>query len=131
MRVSKPARAGVLATVLAVAACFGDFHLSASQLEIGPNPAVPGDVVVVSFVVMLSPIQRHTVRVMIDDTEHVAVTSSEQPRQPSVITLGDAADLIATYGIGTHSVRVEVRAEEENRTAKTRTASFELRQAAP
>lgn len=131
MRGSKPVRAGVFAAVLAITACFGDFHLSASNLEVGPNPAVPGDVVVASFLVMLSPIQQHTVRIMIDDTEHVAVTSTEQPPQPYVITLGDAADLIAAHGAGTHSMRVEVRAEESNRTARTKAASFELRQTAP
>lgn len=131
MRGSNPARAGAFAAVLAIAACFGDFHLSASQLEIGPNPAGPGDVVVVSFVVTIAPIQRHTIRVMIDDTEHVVVTGTEQPPQPYVVTLGDAADLITAYGVGAHSLRVEVRAEEENRTARTRTATFELRQAAP
>lgn len=130
MRGSKPVRAGVFAAVLAITAC-SEFHLSASHLEIGPNPAVPGDVVVTSFILSLVPIQRHTIRIMINDTEHVSVTSSEQPPVPYLITLGDAADLISAYGAGTHSARIEVRAEDADRTARTQSVSFELRQATP
>ena len=127
---SKALRAGALTATLAMTACLGDFHLSASNLDIGPNPAVPGDVVVATFLVILAPIQRHTVIVMIDDQEHLRVTSNQVPR-PYVLTLGAATDLIATYGAGTHSARVEVRAEEEGESARTQSAAFELRDAAP
>ena len=130
MRGSKAVRAGAFAAALAMAAC-KEFHLSASNLEIGPNPAVPGDVVVASFVVTLAPLQRHTIRVIIDSTEHVAVTSTERPPIPYVLTLGDAADLISAYGEGTHSAHIVVRAEDADRTARTQSFSFELRQAAP
>lgn len=128
---SKAVRAGAFAAVLAITACFDDFHLSASNLEIGPNPAVPGDVVVASFVVVLSPTQRHTIQLIIDSAEHVAVTSTERPPIPYVLTLGDAADLISAYGEGTHSARIVVRAEDADRTARTQSFSFELRQATP
>jgi len=130
MRGSKTIRVGALAVLLAATAC-KDFHLSASNLEIGPNPAVPGDVVVVSFFLSLVPVQRHTVRVMIDDVEHLAVTSTEQPAVPTLITLGDAADLIAAYGVGAHAVHIEVRAHDADRTARTQAIGFELRQATP
>lgn len=124
---------GVLAAVLAITACseLGSFHLSASGLDIAPTPAVPGDVVVASFLVILAPIQRHTIVVMIDNTEHVRVTSNEVPPRPYVITLGDAADLISAYGTGTHSAHIEVRAEEANETARTQSVGFELRQIVP
>ena len=121
----------VVACVVAIAACFSDLRLSASNLEIGPNPAVPGDVVVASVLLIVQPLQRHTIILTIDDVEHFRVTSTETPAIPYVITLGDATDLIATYGPGMHSARVEVRAEEANEAARTQTAGFELREAAP
>jgi hypothetical protein len=121
-----------LALVLAMTACFlGDFRLTAANLQIAPNPAVPGDVVVASFDLLLVPTQPYTVIVTIDNTEHTRVTSNESPARPYVITLGDAADLIAEYGVGLHSARVEVRAEEENESTRTQSAAFELRQSAP
>lgn len=119
-----------LVAMLAITAC-GDFHLSARSLEIGPNPAVPGDVVVASVDVILIPTQRHTIVVMIDNKEHLSVTSNEAPPRPLLITLGDAADLIAEYGTGAHSAHVEVRAEEKNQTARTESVAFALQQAAP
>ncbi|MGH7637098.1 MAG: hypothetical protein ACREOK_05555 [Gemmatimonadaceae bacterium] len=121
----------VVASAVAIAACFSDLRLSASNLEIGPNPAVPGDVVVATMFVIVQPLQRHTITLTIDDVEHLRVTSTETPAIPYVITLGDAADLIAEYGPGAHSARVEVRAEEANEAARTQTAGFELREAAP
>ena len=127
---SKAVRSGVFVALLALTGC-EDLRLSASNLEIAPNPAVPGDVVVASFLLVLAPTQRHTVVVIIDNTEHVRVTSIEPPPQPYVITLGDAADLIAAYGAGTHSARIEVRAEEANEAARTQSAGFELKQVTP
>ena len=124
-------RKAALVAMLALTACLDDFHLSASDLDIGPNPAVPGDVVVASFIVSLIPVQRHTVIVTIDNTEHLRVTSNERPPIPYLITLGDAADLIATYGAGAHVARVEVRAEDKGESARTQSASFELQQPVP
>ena len=121
----------VLAAALAMTACIGDFRLIAANLQIAPNPAVAGDVVVASFDLLLTPTQRHTVIVTIDNTEHTRVTSNESPPRPYVITLGDAADLIFAYGEGAHSARVEVRADEKNESARTQSAAFELRQSAP
>ncbi|MGH7678313.1 MAG: hypothetical protein ACRENU_07600 [Gemmatimonadaceae bacterium] len=121
----------VLVAMLALTACLDDFHLSASNLDIGPNPAVPGDTLVASFLVSMIPVQRHTVIVTIDNAEYLRVTSNERPPIPYVITLGDAADLIATYGAGAHVARVEVRAEEKGESARTQSVSFELQQPVP
>ncbi len=133
MSVSKIVRvlAAVLAAALALTACADDLHLSASGLEIGPSPAMPGDQVVASVVLIVAPVQRHTIILTIDSVEHLRVTSSEVPPLPYVITLGDAADLIAAYGTGAHSARVALRAEEANESVRTQSVSFELRQAAP
>ena len=133
MRCSKALRAGALAIFLATIACsdLGSLRLRASDLEIGPNPAVPGDQVVATLIVLLAPVQPHTVVLTINGTEHSRISSSEAPPLPYVIQLGDAADLIATYGTGTHFARVEVHAEDANESASTRSVSFELRDAAP
>ena len=131
MRGSNALRTGAFAGLFAISGCFGDFHLSASNLDIAPNPAMPGDIVLASFVLGIRPTQPHTIVLTIGGDEHVRITRNEQPPLPYVITLGDAADLIATYGVGTHLVRVEVRAEEEDETARSQSVSFELRQAAP
>lgn len=131
MRRSKTIRTAALTAFLVTIACFGDFHLSATSLQIGPNPAVPGDEVVASVLIALVPTQRHTIILRIDDTEHLRVTSNEAPAIPYVIELGDAAGLISKYGVGTHSAYVEVRAEEKNETARTQAVGFELREAVP
>jgi len=121
----------VLAVVLAITACLGDFHLSASNLNVAPIPARPGDVVTISFSLSILPLQPHTIKVIIDDQEYLRVSSSEQPSSPFVMTLGDAADLIAEFGTGTHSMYVEVVAEEENESARTQPVGFELQAATP
>ena len=104
--------------------CGGDFHLSTSNLDIGPNPAVPGDMVVASFLVSLLPTQNHTIVVIIDDEEHMRVESNDPPPIPVVIQLGDAADLIATYGLGDHEVYIQVHARDE--AARTQSVVLQL-----
>ena len=133
MRRSKALRGAALAALLVLTACsdLGGFRLRASDLEIAPTPAGPGDQMVATFIVILAPVQRHTVVLIINDREHSRVTSNEAPPIPYVISLGDAADMIATYGIGTHFARVEVHADDANESAGTRSVPFELRDAAP
>ena len=131
MRGSKTTRVALLAATIAMSACFKDFHLAASNLQIGPNPAAPGDIVVASVFLSVVPLQRYTIRVFVDETEHLELNSSEEPSDPTLITLGDAADLIAAYGLGAHSVHVVVRAEDADRTARTQPVALELRQATP
>jgi len=111
--------------MLAIMGC-SDLHLSTSNLQIAPNPAGPGDMVVASFVLSLVPLQQYTIVVLIDDTEYLRVTTSEQPALPVVIQLGDADALIARYGAGAHFARIEVRADEDNEVTRTAPTSFEL-----
>jgi hypothetical protein len=133
MRRSKTIRRAALmvGAILATSACFGDFHLSATNLQIGPNPAVPGDELVASVLIALVPTQRHTIILRIDDTEHLRVTSNEAPAIPTLIQMGEASALITQYGVGTHTAYVEVRAEDEDETARTQAVGFELREAVP
>ena len=120
-----------LATLFAVTACFSDLQLSAFNLEVGPSPAEPGDVMVATVELIVNPLQRHTIILTIDDVEHFRETRTEAPDRPYIITLGDAAGLLATYGPGMHLARIELRAEEDNEHARTQAAAFELREAAP
>ena len=128
----KPARRGVgLLAIALMTACglLEGFHLSASNLQVGPNPAVPGDKLMASVFVDITPLERHTIILTINDIEHLRLTSNQEPTTPVVMVLGDATDLIAEYGTGTHFARVEVIADEKGRSAKTQSQSFELRSA--
>ena len=127
MRGSKAA----LAMMTAVITACGDFQLSAFNLEIGPSPAVPGEMVVAAFNLVLSPRQPYTVIVTIDGEEHSRVTHNDQPPFVQTVELGDAGDLIVAYGEGVHTARVEVVAEEKNESSRTQSKSFEVRQATP
>ena len=120
-----------LAGLFVTTACFSDLQLSAFNLEVGPTPAVPGDVVVATVELIVNPLQRHTIILTIDGVEHFRETRTETPERPYIITLGDAAGLLATYGPGTHLARIELRAEEDNELARTQAAAFELREEAP
>lgn len=128
----KAVRRGVGLLAIALAGACGlleGFHLSASNLQVGPNPAVPGDEVMASVFVDITPLERHTIILAINDTEHLRVTSDQEPTNPVILILGDAADLIAEYGTGMHSARVEVIAEEKGRSARTQSYTFELKAA--
>jgi hypothetical protein len=114
---------GAFAFILAIAGC-EDFHMSASDLAISPSPAVPGDAVTATFLLSLLPTQRHTIIVIIDETEHMRVTSSEAPSIPVVLQLGDAADLIEAYGTGEHDAYIIVHANDD--ASRTQSARFEL-----
>lgn len=114
---------GLAATCLLAIGC-SDFHMTSSDLTITPNPAVPGDNVVASFLLSLVPTQSHTIIVIIDDSEHMRVTSSQPPPVPVVLQLGDAAGLISEYGAGEHDVHVVVHASDE--AARTQSVRLQL-----
>jgi hypothetical protein len=82
--------------------------------------------VVASFRLRLLPIQSHTIIVLIDTEEHLRVTGDQAPAIPVVLELGDAADLIARYGTGDHTVVIEVRANEANESTRTQSAVIAL-----
>jgi hypothetical protein len=129
-RVIVHAFALTVATALGATGC-EEFHLSTSALQIVPNPARPGDAVTAVFVLRLIPNQRHTMIVTIDGAEQLRVAHDELTEIPVVLELGDAADLIATYGTGDHTARVEVRVPEANESTHTRTVAFTLNPGAP
>ena len=118
------------AAIFAIAGC-NNFHISTSDMVISPNPAVPGDAVVATFVLNLIPQQSHTMIVVIDDTEYLRLTSTDDTRAPITIQLGDAADLIAQYGVGEHAAYVRVIANESDEATRTQAVGFELREDVP
>ena len=120
-----------LALVVAVIVGCRDFQLSAFNLEVGPTPAEPGEMVVAAFNLVLTPRQPYTVILRINGAEHSRVTHNDLPSFVQTIQMGDAADLIAEYGVGTHSARVEVIAEEKNESSSTQSKPFVLQQAPP
>lgn len=122
---------GALGAFFGISACDADLILSAHTLDVGPDPAAPGETVVVSFYVDLVPTQSHTMTVFVDGTEHLRVDDSDAPAIPVVLELGDAADLIATYGTGEHVVHVEVRANSAGKSARSGSVVFELVEAKP
>ena len=126
---SKTMRRATIAATLALLAC-RDFRLAAFNLDVSPNPAVSGDVVVATFELILIPAQRHTIIVTIDGEEHSRVTTDETPSRVQTISLGTADELIAAYGAGAHEARVTVRAEESDEDASTQTETFQLGPAA-
>ena len=120
---------GIATAALAAAACDPDVALSASNLEITPNPAQPGQAVSFAFTLTVLPGQGFTLIVLIDGAEHTRFTRSEAVNGPVVLDLGDAAALITRYGLGTHLGAIEVRLQEQNRTVGTAARAFELQNA--
>lgn len=122
----KAALALALGVLMANAGCSDDLFLSANNLDIGPDPAQPGDQVVATFFVNLIPTQPHTYIFFIDGEEHLRIDRDERPEIPVVLELGDASDLIDTHGTGEHVAQVQVRLQESGQSARTEVTTFEL-----
>jgi hypothetical protein len=131
MRVNKTARRGSALVALLVAAtaatgCSEDLHLSVVDLDVGPNPAGPGTAVAATVVVNILPAQGHAIYLYIDDQEHLRESHSGAPPVPVIFQLGDAADLIETYGAGEHTLHVDVRLDASGKLGRSRSVTFVL-----
>jgi len=118
------------ALVLMAPGCGPDLRLAAAGLEIFPDPAQVGDSVSFSFTLTVIPEQGFTVRALIDGTEHTRISRFEGVDGPFVIAIGAAGDLISQYGLGTHLGAVEVRLDDQSRTA-TANRTFVLQEPPP
>lgn len=128
-RALAPTRAKFAVLSLAVAAaagCNDDLHLSVVQLDVGPDPARPGDRVQASVEVNILPAQRHGIYLFIDGQEHLRLSNDGAPPFPVILQLGEAEDLIETYGVGEKEVYVEVRLQSSDEIARSQTATFVL-----
>lgn len=117
-----------LGAVLGTTGCREAVTLTATNFDVQPNPAFPGDQVEVRFVLTLVPLQSHTMIVFIGDAEHMRVTREQRPSIPVRLDLGDAADLIDEYGVGNHPVSVEIHANHADRAIETQSEVLELRE---
>ncbi|MFW6331529.1 MAG: hypothetical protein ACOC3J_07375 [Gemmatimonadota bacterium] len=131
MSFRKPMLAAALGALIAVAGCDSDLIVSAYNLDIGPTPARPGDMVVASFHVNLLPAQEHSITIVVDGEPHLIVTEATPSANPVVLELGDASTLIETYGTGVHVAHVEVLVTREDKTAKSASVAFELLDESP
>ena len=116
--------------LLAAAACEPDLHVSVTGLEISPNPAHAGEAVSFSFDLVVVPEQGFTLIILIDGTEHTRITRFAAEDGPVAIDVGDAAGLIAAYGLGNHDAAIEVRLDHGARTATAR-RTFTLEEPLP
>ena len=124
------ARTACLVVVLAALGCSDDFTLSITSLDISPSPAQAGDSVVVSFRLTVQPEQGFAIIMQIDGTEHVRINRFEAIDEPVALSIGDAGDLIATYGLGTHDGSVVIRLDDGGRSS-TATRTFVLQEPPP
>jgi hypothetical protein len=130
--VTRATLALTLGLAIGAPGCAPDLLLSASNLEITPNPAQAGQAVTFTFTLTVIPGQGFTIIVLIDGTEHSRLTRFEAVEDRLIVVdLGDAAALISRYGLGTHIGGIEVRLHDQNRTAGTATKMFELQNAPP
>jgi hypothetical protein len=116
---------GVFA-ILTGLSCGGDLVLAVGSLTVAPNPAVPGQPVVLTFRVTVIPEHNFEIAALIDDVEHVKRTYMASINGLLDFTIGDAEDLISAFGVGNHTARVEVRFLDSSHIARGRPVSFEL-----
>jgi len=110
------ARSACLLVLLAALSCNDDFALSITSLDISPSPAQTGDSVTFSFILTVQPEQAFAVILRIDGTEHARMNRFEAIGEPVSFSAGDAGDLIATYGLGTHEGAVVIRLDDSGRS---------------
>ena len=103
--------AGLAVLAIGASGCENTVSLSASGLEVIPNPAHAGDSVSLVFALTVVPRQGFTIIIRIDGVEHSRESRNEQVDDLVIHEMGDAADLISTYGLGVHLATLEVRLE--------------------
>ena len=101
------------------------------SLEVSPNPAQPGDAVSFAFWLSVVPEQDYTLTAFIDSTAELTEEGFAAVDGPYVMAVGTADDLIASYGLGTHTAHIEVRLTDRDKTARTLPVTFELQAAQP
>jgi hypothetical protein len=122
--------AGLAVLTLGSSGCENAISVSASGLEVIPNPAHPGDSVSFVYALTVVPGQGFTITTRIDGVEHSRESRNEQVDDLVIHQMGDAADLISVYGLGVHLATVEVRLDDGGRTT-TSSRTFELQDTPP
>lgn len=117
--------------MLAASSCGADLIVSAGNLDIVPNPAQQGQAVTFVFALTVFPAQTFTAVAVIDGEEYASVTRVAAVDSLFQIPVGDAGELIARFGLGTHIGYVAVRLDERGRAVRTADESFELQAPPP
>ena len=103
-----------------------DKAFSIGVLFISPNPAQQGDVVTFTFDLIVIPERSFTVTAFIDDMAHTSQTFRLQQNGLFDFEVADADDLIAQYGLGSHTGRVEVLIAPDDELLANSAQNFEL-----
>jgi len=116
-------------TTMSVGSCkLGeDTAFQIGALTIGPNPAEAGQDVTFAFGLTIVPEKRVTITAFIND---VAYHSEEKILfwdSLYELELGSADPMIAQFGVGVHTARVQVFIIDEGRTLANSPIAFELR----
>jgi hypothetical protein len=122
--------AGLAILALGSSSCKNAVSVSASGLEVIPNPARAGDSVSFVFALTVVPRQGFTITTRIDSVEHSRESRNEQIDDLVLLQMGDAVGLISVYGVGVHLATVEVRLDDGGRTT-TSSRTFELQDTPP
>ena len=108
-----------------------DVTLEAFNLQVVPSPAQEGDLVFFNFTLTVVANGDATLTASIDDQVHATQAAPRLFSGVYTWEIGDAADLIATYGLGDHTVRISVRDPASDRTATSELVTFTLIEAVP
>ena len=119
--------AWLLASAIGLAALGCDeLLIRAANLQVVPDPAQQGEEVSFVFDFTLIPERNYTITASIDGMVHRTETRMEAFDGVFVLRIGDAGDLISTYGVGTRTAHIAVRDNDGGRTAQTASVPFEL-----
>ncbi len=117
-----------MCTALAVTglACSESISLDVGDLEVKPNPAQAGEDIAFEFFLMVMPARSVRLSAVVDGVTYSMETRSFNVNARFEWPLGDAADMIAQYGAGTHNAQVLLLDIEEGIQLGSEQVSFEL-----
>lgn len=83
------------------------------------------------FNLTLVPRHQYVAKVLINGNEYLRISRFEAINGPVEINVGDAADLIARFGAGTHRGAVEVEIPDRSVVARSGEKDFTLQRSSP
>jgi len=129
-------RTVLLSIALAVAVavtgsgCSEGMQLDIFDLEVKPNPAQAGEDIAFEFFLIVMPARSIRLSAVVDGVTYAMETRSFNVNARFEWPLGDAVDMIAEYGAGTHTAQVLLLDIEEGVQLGSEQVTFELVDAA-
>lgn len=114
---------GILPVALA---CNTALSFDIGALEVVPDTATAGEQVELRFFLLIAPARTVRLSALIDGDAYQIESATLNVNGTYKWPLGDAADMIARYGAGSHSAQVEVLDLEGNRSVSTALTTFQL-----